>query len=232
MPLAVLLGLAAGLIGPALGLAAGLLRPARSVVTGRWLALGVIVAENPARRGVAISANDYRGVAVLGVGEKLTETMAIENYIGELYGGPEFVGATLETRAKIQMVYSAITDIFNSTRDPLMKDGNYAQIFEDKFEQYGEIDFKLESLSKMLGTQDYIFGKPTLVDFKLAFTLELCAHLLKPIGMQHHLEKYKNLVDLKDRIRSLAGVKERIEASKGMWYVYQGVIKVDLILDA
>lgn len=163
---------------------------------------------------------------------KLTETMAIENYIGELYGGPEFVGATLETRANIQMVYSAITDIFNSTRDPLMKDGNYAQIFEDKFEQYGEIDFKLESLSKMLGTQDYIFGKPSLVDFKLAFTLELCAHLLKPIGMQHHLEKYKNLVDLKDRIRSLAGVKERIEASKGMWYVYQGVIKVDLILDA
>ena len=34
-------------------------------------ALAVIVSENPARRGVAITANDYRGVAVLGVGREV-----------------------------------------------------------------------------------------------------------------------------------------------------------------
>lgn len=96
---------------------------------------------------------------------KLTESMAIANYIIRVSKNTELLGKTPEDQAKVEMVMFMIEDIFNPTLNMFFSP-NYNT---DKVRLYdNKVKTKVEELNHFIGNKDYALGYLTLIDFKLA----------------------------------------------------------------
>lgn len=141
---------------------------------------------------------------------KLTESSAIANYIAVIGNKPELLGKTPQDQAVVNEILGVLGDIFTPT---------VQLCFNEKFDEEKEKVFtdkvrgKAEQIYKFLQGKEWTLGYLTLVDFKLAESVEYLQGI-----WPEHVKEFPELLQLRERFNALPEIKayyERADAVKG-----------------
>lgn len=128
---------------------------------------------------------------------RLTESSAIIRFIGGMK--PELLGKTEKDIAHVDMIMSMLDDLYNPTFS-LFFSPNYEQakvgLYDNKLKP------KIKDLIKFINNKDFVFGYPTVVDFKIAEAV----YYLEKLYPEHN-EEFGPLRKLRDSVESLEKVQ-------------------------
>ena len=145
--------------------------------------------------------------------EYVTEAKAVFAKIAYLANKPEMTGKCERDKIQVEMVYGIISEVkafylekFNQTSIQV------SDMFEDDCNAF--LMAKLHGLSRYLGDKDYFMVYLTILDFEAAYLYDLFEILCEKCELNHPWSAFPNLMDHKDRVKNLVGVKQFIEDEK------------------
>jgi glutathione S-transferase len=157
---------------------------------GEWFAIG-----DKTKLGL-----DFPNLPYLISGDfKLTESLAIANYIIRKSGRPELLGKSVEDNARVEMVLFMLDEIHNPTINMFFSPNHETEkvrLFDSK------IKAKIEELNKFIGEKDFTLGYLTLADFKIAEA----SYYFEKLYTGHE-EHFKKLVGIRERVENLPEIR-------------------------
>jgi len=139
---------------------------------------------------------------------KITETVALMNYVPVKGNKKELLGATDVDKIKVSEAISVLNDLRASIRNTCFTKGDFKQEIEDMLTK-GQAKAYLTHFEKILEKRDWIIGYLTIADFWLFEQLELILTIDNT-----KLEPYPNLVKFYQKFLEIPQVKAHRESDK------------------
>lgn len=141
---------------------------------------------------------------------EVSESAAILAYIAEKYGTPDLLGNDLKERAQIFELQYFLKELVTKIYMPLFQKNYKEQLIETI--KPGEKVHKLYGLlSKKLGENEFLVGNHfTIADIYAGFYNYMVINILNSAEVEGIFKDYPNLVEHKDRIFALDGIKEYV----------------------
>lgn len=131
---------------------------------------------------------------------KITESLAIANYIIRSSKHPELLGKTVEDQTKVEMLLFMLEDIFNPTLNMFFSPAHSTQktaLYDNK------VKTKLEELNHFIGDKEFALGYLTLIDFKIA---EMSYYFEKLYS--EHTKKFDTILRIRKNVENLPEIKQ------------------------
>ena len=138
---------------------------------------------------------------------KLSESEAIPWYIANKVGRADLVGGDLKGQAKYWQVMGGIQDVFVEILGAFM-DKNYKETMPKVAKKGSDFDRVLNRIAGLLGEKDFLLGKLTYADFRLAYFTYMFDNVFLSAEVENPIDRYPNLRALSKRVYNLEGVKD------------------------
>ena len=138
----------------------------------------------------------------------LTESSAIPTYLANKANRADLLGNGPAEQAQIRQIEGVIADARKPIFEAIFAKDDKKGAVQKAVADGGALHTKAASLSKFLGSKEYLLGHVTLADFNLFYAVQMINALAISFDLVSPFSSFDNIKKHNERIGSLPGVKE------------------------
>jgi len=159
---------------------------------------------------------------------KLSESAAIPVYLSGKANRSDLFGKDFTEQAQVRMILGVLEDISKNAFMPIYASPNEEATkagYAKALEEGSAAVTKINEIAAFLGDKEYLLGHLTFADLSLAYVSEVFAATTLALGVPCPVCKHENISKLVERVHSLEGIKDLVEARKEIPYLPPHMIK-------